>query len=242
MNDGTGAQKPTMSAFRTSQALQTPVQAPYTTACSSPEGAGQDQPISTACLCRDPAESGQHGLPAAAPTLPVSEARRQTPCMPAWHSWVTRRARWGRGHEAAAGEDEGEYGESYGKGGKGEKRMWGGQTETWRRRETMKIQQSWRRPEENRWTAWRLVPCERRGVWQTVGLGKSKAMTDFSAWAPLWNDQEDKQWNHSFFSFTNSTVLRATRRNEHISQKTQMRRRYMWLGSSESGSVLCLQV
>lgn len=104
-------------------------------------GAGWDQPISTACLCRcDPGESGQHGLPVAAPALPVSEARRQTPCMPAWHSWGARRARWGRGHKAAAGEDEG-MGDGEGpngKGGEGEKGRLGKQTETWRRGQTMK--------------------------------------------------------------------------------------------------------
>lgn len=46
-------------------------------------------------------QSRHHVLPAEAPALPASEARRQTPCMPAWHSWGTRRAKWGKGREAA---------------------------------------------------------------------------------------------------------------------------------------------
>lgn len=48
-------------------------------------------------------------LPAGAPALPASEARRQKPCMPASRSEGTRRARWGRGREAAGEGGEGRW-------------------------------------------------------------------------------------------------------------------------------------
>lgn len=182
-------------AFHTSQHVTGPpnkAQASLSAACSSQEDAARDQPGSTACLCccSDPVESGQHGLPAAAPALPVSEARRQTPCMPAWHSWETRRARRGRGREAAA------WGGGHG-GRVGEVDMvkeagGGGQTDRdmEERTDYEKNQQCWRRlwrrtgEEHGSWFHVREEGvCQKR---QTVGLGEFKAMEDFSRqWATL---------------------------------------------------------
>lgn len=130
-------------AFHTSQHVTGPpnkAQASLSAACSSQEDAARDQPGSTACLCccSDPVESGQHGLPAAAPALPVSEARRQTPCMPAWHSWETRRARRGRGREAAAwggghGGRVGEVDMVKEAGGRTDRRRHGGEDRLWKK-------------------------------------------------------------------------------------------------------------
>lgn len=176
------------------------VQASKGIACSSQEGG---RAISTACLCHcDPGRSGQLGLPVGAPALPVSEARRQTPCMPAWHSWGAHRARWGRGHEAAAGEDKvgpwrmGKFHMvKWVRRGGGEDR----QTEIWWRGQTMK---------KNSKEDWRTG--ERHGSWFHVreeksmpekdrqkGSESSKPWQEFSA--PLWNNQEDVRWNLSFF-------------------------------------------
>lgn len=155
-------------AFHTSQHVTGPpnkAQASLSAACSSQEDAARDQPGSTACLCccNDPVESGQHGLPAAAPALPVSEARRQTPCMPAWHSWETRRARRGRGREAAAwggghGGRVGEVDMVKEAGGRTDRRRHGGEDRLWKKPATLK-----KTVEENRWRAWQLVSCERGG-------------------------------------------------------------------------------
>lgn len=148
----------------TSQAPPNKAQASLSAACSSQEDAARDQPGSTACLCccSDPVESGQHGLPAAAPALPVSEARRQTPCMPAWHSWETRRARRGRGREAAAwggghGGRVGEVDMVKEAGGRTDRRRHGREDRLWKKPATLK-----KTVEENRW-AWQLVSCERGG-------------------------------------------------------------------------------
>lgn len=148
----------------TSQAPPNKAQASLSAACSSQEDAARDQPGSTACLCccSDPVESGQHGLPAAAPALPVSEARRQTPCMPAWHSWETRRARRGRGREAAAwggghGGRVGEVDMVKEAGGRTDRRRHGREDRLWKKPATLK------KTVENRWRAWQLVSCERGG-------------------------------------------------------------------------------
>lgn len=75
---------------------------PQTWRCELQWGRGRVRPTNHHSMrfCLWPAP-GHHVLPAEAPALPASEARRQTPCMPAWHSWGTRRARWGKGREAA---------------------------------------------------------------------------------------------------------------------------------------------
>lgn len=126
----------------------------------------------------------------------------------AWKMWKVHMVRWVR------------------RGG-GEDRQTDGDMEE----RTMKKKQQ-RRLEENRWTAWQLVSWERGEEYarerRTVGLGKFKAMKDFSAWAP----QEDVGWNLSFSSIYQIYSV-VCQKNKWTFQKDASMRSNKWFRNSE---------
>lgn len=186
-NDGTQVRekKKKMRAFHTSQHATSPApdmarQAPVW------KGQGEsNQSSQHAVVVVSRTRSRRLVLPAGAPAPPASEARRQTPCMPAWHSWGSRRAKWGKGRTAVGRRGRG----GVGYGGRGRFTWWveevgRGQTDKREMEESAdydKSQRCWRR-EENRWTTWRLLLSSRSELnareEQTVTPGQFKATTD----------------------------------------------------------------